>query len=301
LRPVSKLTLKSPAKVNLYLQVLCKRPDQYHDIHTLFERIDLCDTITLSLRPDAEIRFKCSHPRVPKDESNLCIRAARLLQERCRVQKGVDITLNKRIPVGAGLGGGSSNAATVFLGLNRLWKLGLTKETLVRFAKQIGCDIPFFIYDAPFALGSGRGDKIRVLKGLKGVKLWHLLVVPRIHVSTPLIYKAWDAWSTKKNDMARLTNTQLSANIYLSALKKRGLALSCKLFWNSLEPVTIKLYPEVGRVKEILSAQGAETVLMSGSGPTVFGVVASEKKALSLGRRLKKQDKSWGVFSAGTR
>jgi 4-diphosphocytidyl-2-C-methyl-D-erythritol kinase len=297
---VSKLTLRSPAKVNLYLQVLRKRPDQYHDIRTLFERIDLCDTITLSSRQDTEIRFKCPDPRVPKDESNLCIRTARLLQERCRVQKGVEITLDKRIPVGAGLGGGSSNAATVFLGLNRLWKLGLTKETLVRLAKQIGCDIPFFIYDTPFALGNGRGDKIRVLKGLKRAKFWHLLVVPRIHVSTPLIYKAWDAWSTKKYDMARLTNTQLNANILLSALKKRGLALSCKLFCNSLEPVTTKLYPEVGRAKESLSALGIETVLMSGSGPTVFGIVPSEAKALSLGRKLKKQYKSWEVFSVGT-
>jgi 4-diphosphocytidyl-2-C-methyl-D-erythritol kinase len=283
------LIFHSHAKLNLYLEVLNKRHDHYHNIKTLFERIDLCDRLVLKSRLDKKIRVKCKNPAVPKGQANLCYASAQLLQEKFNINKGVDITITKRIPVGAGLGGGSSNAACVFLGLNRLWKLGLSRNTLARLAKEVGCDIPFFIYDVPFALGSERGDRIRPLKALKPVKLWHTLVVPKIHVSTPLIYKKWDTYST-------LTRTQVNVNILLSALKKNGLARAGKSLWNSLEPVTIKLYPEVGRIREKLSALGLKSILMSGSGPAVLGVVSSRKEAVSIGWKLKEYNKSWKVF-----
>lgn len=182
---MSTLILKSYAKLNLFLEVLRKRPDHYHDIQTLFERIDLSDILTLKSRSDKKICISCPDPLVPKDHTNLCFQAARLLQDRFKVAGGVDIAIDKRIPVGAGLGGGSGNAASVFLGLNRLWRLKASRETLAALAQEVGCDIPFFIHETPFALGSERGDCIRPYDALKGVKLWHIIVVPRIQVSTP--------------------------------------------------------------------------------------------------------------------
>ena len=290
---MSKLILKSHAKLNLFLEVLRKRPDHYHDIRTLFERIDLSDTLTLTSRPDKKIRISCPDPLVPKDHRNLCFKSARLLQDKFKVASGVDIAIDKRIPVGAGLGGGSANAAGVFLGLNRFWKLKASRETLVSLSQGIGCDIPFFIHEVPFALGSERGDCIRPYDALRGLRFWHIIVVPKIHVSTSLIYKKWDTYST-------LTKTQLNVNILLSALKKKGIPEAGKFLWNSLEPLTLRFYPQVRRIKEALTALGIKAILMSGSGPAVFGIVSSRKEAVSLGKELKKQKKGWKIFVART-
>ncbi|MFH1458581.1 MAG: 4-(cytidine 5'-diphospho)-2-C-methyl-D-erythritol kinase [Candidatus Omnitrophota bacterium] len=308
---MSKLILKSYAKLNLFLEVLRKRPDNYHDINTLFERIDLFDIITLKPRPDKKIQVRCPNPLVPKGHTNLCYRSAKLLQDKFKKASGVDIAIKKRIPVGAGLGGGSGNAASVFLGLNRLWKLNASRNRLAALAKEIGCDIPFFIHEVPFALGSSRGDRIRPLKALKRVRLWHIIVVPGIHVSTPFIYKKWDTHSTltphfqqssraKRVESAGLTKTQVNVNILLSALKKNGFPAAGKFLWNSLAPLTLQLYPEVNRIKEKLAALGLKSILMSGSGPAVFGVVSSRKEAVSLGCELRKRNKSWKVFAART-
>ncbi len=293
---MSNLILRSYAKLNLHLEVLLKRPDHYHNIKTLFERISLSDSILIKPRQDTRIRILCSSPRVPKGRDNLCYRSAKLLQEEFHIESGLDIRITKNIPVGAGLGGGSSNAASVLLGLNRLWKLGLSQERLAGLARQIGCDIPFFIYETPFALGEGRGDLIKPQGALKHLLLWHILVVPRLHVSTPLIYKKWDICSRK----AGLTKTQLNVNILLSALKKKKSGPFNRPLGNSLEPVTLRLYPEVSRVKEQLAAGGARSILMSGSGPAVFGIVSSRKEAVFLGSKLKKKNRSWRVFVTRT-
>ncbi|MCX5710525.1 MAG: 4-(cytidine 5'-diphospho)-2-C-methyl-D-erythritol kinase [Candidatus Omnitrophica bacterium] len=190
------MILKSYAKLNLFLQVFKRqRKDSYHNLITLFERIDLFDSITLKKRADSKIRVICSDRNVPSGKSNLCFRAASLLQDTCGVDKGVDIIIKKRIPVGAGLGGGSSNAAATLLGLNKLWGLDLSLSRLVSLSGKIGSDVPFFIYNVPFALGTSRGDKIYPLGNMKKVRLWHLLVVPNIHVSTPLIYRKFDQFS----------------------------------------------------------------------------------------------------------
>jgi 4-diphosphocytidyl-2-C-methyl-D-erythritol kinase len=297
---VSTLILKSYAKLNLFLEVLRKRPDDYHDIQTLFERIDLSDTLTLKSRPDKKIRINCADSLVPKDHTNLCFRSAKLLQDKFRIESGVDIAIDKRIPVGAGLGGGSGNAASVFLGLNRLWKLKASRHRLAALAKRVGCDIPFFIHEVPFALGSLRGDHIRPLKALKRVRFWHIIVVPKIQVSTPLIYKKWDSDSAGNIRRAGLTRAQLNVNILLLALKKNGFPQAGKFLWNSLEPLTLRLYPQVRRIKVALAALGIKAILMSGSGPAVFGVVSSRKEAVSLEEELKKRKRSWKVFVART-
>ena len=287
------MIVDSCAKLNLYLEVLNKRKDGYHNINTVFERIGLSDKIILKPRRDNKIKIICSSPLVPKGKTNLAYRSAKLLQDNFLVKKGVNIEIKKRIPVGAGLGGGSSNAAAVLTGLNKFWGLRLGQNKLVKLAAGIGSDVPFFIYDSPFALGSGRGEKIKPLRALDSVKLWHVLAVPKIEVLTPVIYKKWDSYS-------RLTSPRRGDKILTSALKKSDLSLIAKSLLNSLERVTSGLYPEVARIKERFICLGLKAVLMSGSGPAVFAIVPSRKEAVSLCRQLKEENKFWQVFASQT-
>lgn len=294
------LKLNSFAKLNLYLSVRSRRPDNFHNLTTIFERIDLADTLILKSRSDRKIKIITNARRLPKDKSNLCWRAAKLLQERLKIKKGVEIKIIKRIPIGSGMGGGSSNAASVLLGLNRLWKLGMSKSKLARLGAHIGSDVPFFIYACPFALGQAKGDKIKPLQELKRLRLWQIVIVPRFSVSTPLIYKKWDTWKEKKGQAKMLTRPKYSANITLSALRKNDLSGLRKVLFNSLEPITTLLYPEVARIKAKLSKLGAPTILMSGSGPAVFALVSSRKEAVSFVRQLKREELSWQVFCSRT-
>ena len=287
------MIVDSCAKLNLYLEVLNKRKDGYHNINTVFERIGLSDKIILKPRRDNKIKIICSSPLVPKGKTNLAYRSAKLLQDNFLVKKGVNIEIKKRIPVGAGLGGGSSNAAAVLTGLNKFWGLRLGQNKLVKLAAGIGSDVPFFIYDSPFALGSGRGEKIKPLRALDSVKLWHVLAVPKIEVLTPVIYKKWDSYS-------RLTSPRRGDKILTSALRKSDLSLIAKSLLNSLERVTAGLYPEVARIKERFICLGLKAVLMSGSGPAVFAIVPSRKEAVSLCRQLKEENKFWQVFASQT-
>jgi 4-diphosphocytidyl-2-C-methyl-D-erythritol kinase len=209
------LRLKSYAKLNLYLQVRNIRRDNYHNIITLFEKISLHDEIRIKPRRDGKIRVTCNNKDVPSGEANLAYRAAYLLRQKAGIDNGADIHINKRIPVAAGLGGGSSNAASAILGLNRLWNLNFSREKLLSVASQAGCDVPFFLYDTSFALGTGRGDKIKALPGIKG-KLWHVLVAPDMPVSTPLVYKELDrqSGSVKKSRLTGLTKPPNNVKFY---------------------------------------------------------------------------------------
>jgi 4-diphosphocytidyl-2-C-methyl-D-erythritol kinase len=308
------LVIYSFAKVNLALEIINRRADNYHNLNTLFERISLRDKIILKTRRDNLIKVYCSDPSIPPGKSNLCWQAAKLLQDAGRVKKGVDIKVTKRIPVGAGLGGGSSNAASILLALNKLWGLGLGKNRLAALGAQLGSDVPFFIYDTPFAQGQGRGERIRLLKKLNRVKLWHILVVPKIHVSTPGIYKRWDACLSGRQAclsgrqacrpagqaFSGLTKPASNVKIIIPKLAKKNPLFEPGLLFNSLEPVTLKLYPQVRRIKEKLKRLGLKNVLMSGSGGAVFATVASEKKAITLARRLKQEGGPWRAFAVGT-
>lgn len=289
------MNLLSFAKVNLYLKVIHRRRDGYHTLRTIFERISLADKIILKPRKDSLIKVSCDDKNVPGDESNLCFKAAKLLRDEFRPLSGLDIKIIKRIPVGAGLGGGSSNAATVLLGLNKLWGLKLSKIKLAKFANRIGSDVAFFVYDLPFALGSGRGERIEPLNILNKSKFWHLLVVPKIHVSTPLIYKQYDRFSG-------LTKHGHNVKLIASVLAEKSCSYSIKpgLLFNSLEQVTIRLYPEVKRIKDTFLQLGLDSVLMSGSGPAVFAIASSSKNALKLAKIMEKKERSWRVFVVKT-
>ncbi|MFC1675015.1 4-(cytidine 5'-diphospho)-2-C-methyl-D-erythritol kinase [Candidatus Omnitrophota bacterium] len=293
---MSKVILHSHAKLNLYLAILKKRSDNYHNIETLFEKISLCDDIILKGRQDKKIMLSSSLSWLPRGVANLAYRSAKLLQDRFKVQRGVDIKIIKRIPVAAGLGGGSSNAASVLMGLNSLWGLHLSKRRLLKLAKGIGSDVPFFIYNRPFARGRGKGDIIKPVRGMSKRKLWHILVVPRIRVSTPFIYRSWE----KGVGSFKLTMPKYGVKMLTLAIRKRSLPLIGEALFNSLEQVTTVLYPEVNRIKGRLLSAGVKAILMSGSGPAVFGVVPSRKEAASLSRQLRREDKSWQVFVART-
>ncbi|MFA5362445.1 MAG: 4-(cytidine 5'-diphospho)-2-C-methyl-D-erythritol kinase [Candidatus Omnitrophota bacterium] len=296
------MILKSYAKLNLSLEILERRPDSCHNLKTIFERISLADTISLKLRPDARILVKTNRRDLPGDKSNLVYRAAELLQRRYGVTKGVCVGLHKRIPVGAGLGGGSSNAATVLVGLNKLWKLGLSRKKLAAHAGTIGSDVPFFVYDCPFSAGRGRGEIIRPLPSLRKTNFWHVLVVPRVKVSTPLIYRRWDREETirEKRGGRRLTKGVFDVRLLTLELKRHDLSRISSYLYNSLERVTVQLFPVVRLVKKRLEDSGIKPVLMSGSGPAVFGIAASRKEAIGVYRQLKNENRFWEVFVVRT-
>lgn len=288
----SPLVIKSFAKLNLYLQVLSKRKDNFHNLNTLFSRIDLADTIILKEREDNLIKIKCNNRQVPKDKTNLCWQAAALLRKEFK-KPGLEIEIKKCIPVGAGLGGGSTNAASVLLGLNRYWNLNLPKTKLLNLAAKIGSDVPFFICDTKFALGSNRGDKIKPLTSLKQLKLWFILVYPKIKVSTPLIYEKFDCFPG-------LTIPRHDVKILTSELSKKGFRVMPEYLFNSLEAVTTGLYPVVNQVKNALYSMGLEKVMMSGSGPAVFAICSSQIQARNLSSKLRKRYKYWQVFTSST-
>lgn len=287
------MVIQSYAKVNLFLEILNKRPDNYHNLNTLFERISLCDKIILKGRRDNLIKISCQNPRVPLDASNLCFKAAKLLRDKFNIGRGLDIKIIKRIPVGSGLGGGSSNAASVLLALNKLWKLNLAKEKLAEFAAELGSDVPFFIYGAPFAQGEGRGEKIRVLSKLHKIRLWHILIVPKIHVATPRIYR-------KLDDFCGLTKPVSNVKILTSILVENVPSLKPGLLFNSLEEITLKLCPEVRRIKEKLAALGLGNILMSGSGAAVYAIVSSKKEAAKLIGKIREERRPWLTFAVKT-
>lgn len=312
---MSKLILHSHAKLNLYLKVINKRQDNYHNIETIFERISLADTIILKERRDNLIRVICSSRSVPSGNSNLAYQSAKLLQDGLGLDKGVDIKIAKRIPVGSGMGGGSSDAASVLLGLNIIWKLKLNRRQLLKYAKRLGSDVPFFLYDSSFALGTGRGDLIRPLTALNGTKIWHVLVVPRGKVSTPFIYEQWDRENcqksqlappvpvqgvTLKGEKAGLTRGRFNVKLLPLALIAKDFFSVKKLLFNSLQETTSRFYPKLRRIATELNNLGAESSLMSGSGPAVFAIVSSRKEAVVLGRQVKKSNKAWQVFVVRT-
>ncbi|MBU0548663.1 MAG: 4-(cytidine 5'-diphospho)-2-C-methyl-D-erythritol kinase [Candidatus Omnitrophica bacterium] len=297
------LVIKSFAKLNLYLRVLDKRKDNFHNLDTLFVRIDLADTIILRGLKDNLIRIKCDNQHVPKNETNLCFRAAELLRQEFKLNLGLEIEIKKRIPVGAGLGGGSSNAASVLLGVNKYWHLNLSKAKLEILAAKLGSDVAFFIHDVKFALGSQRGDKIKPLDFLKNTKLWFILVYPGIKVPTPLIYQKFDLFLSARSaglpshgGISGLTRLPCDAKIFSHELLKNGCRVDAKCLFNDLEVIASSLYPVVNRVKDAFFAMGLERVMMSGSGPTVFAICNCQAQAQDLSNKLCREHKTWQVF-----
>jgi 4-diphosphocytidyl-2-C-methyl-D-erythritol kinase len=262
------IQVAAPAKINLFLQVTGKRPDGYHELFTLMSPLRLADEVLL--KPfNSGIRISCSDPSIPTDDSNLAYRAAEVLnsqvsKRRGIVPLGVDITIEKRIPVGAGLGGGSSDAASVLYGLNKYYGFPFSREELMQMGLEIGADVPFFIFGEP-ALATGIGEYLVPYPNL--VAYFVLLLYPGIHVSTAEVYKNLDLGLT--NCEKKLKDIVLKDRPFDAAFH------SC----NDLESVTLAKYPQVKAAKTAVSGSGAQGVLMSGSGSTIFGLFENARAA----------------------
>lgn len=256
----------APAKINLTLDTLYKREDGYHEVEMIMTTIDLNDRLTFECRDDGEIIIDVEHNFVPSDHRNLAYKAAKLMQDRYNIEKGVKISLEKSIPISAGLAGGSSDAAATFRGLNELWGINESLETLSELASEIGSDISFCIYGKT-ALCQGRGEKITHLP--KPPSAWVVIAKPDIGVSTPEVYGALDLENKE----------EVQTQACLKAIENNDYATMCQSLGNSLEKVTMQLYPEVEKLKNTMSNTGVDAALMSGSGPTIYGFVQKERQA----------------------
>jgi len=274
------MKILSPAKINLFLHICGKRPDGYHDLFSLMCRITLFDELLLQIARGEKVEIHCSHPDVPNDDTNLAYRAAALFQNKLGSTQGVSIHLKKRIPVGAGLGGGSSNAASILMALNIYHGRPFSRKQLMEMGLSLGADVPFFIFQKP-AIATGIGDK---LEAFKGALPYHILLIyPGINVSTAETYQNLNFGLTK--DQKKPTSISLKRNRFIPAIH----------LTNDLERVTAAKYPEIDLAKEKLLKLGAIGALMSGSGPTVFGLFDSAAKAKSAGQSLS-QDKDLQLF-----
>ena len=261
----NRVLVKAPAKINLSLDVLYKRDDGYHEVKMIMTTIDLADRIELEEIEDNKIGIVSQNRFVPDDERNLAYQAAKLLKERFGVKKGVGISISKVIPVAAGLAGGSSDAAATLRGLNKLWGLGLTIDELAELGAEIGSDVSFCVYGGT-AIATGRGEKIEHIASPP--PCWVILAKPTIGVSTADVYR--------NLKLDQIEHPDIDAMVH--AINNHDFKGICENVGNVLESVTLKLYPEVNHIKTQMDRFGADAVLMSGSGPTVYGLVQYQSR-----------------------
>lgn len=258
------LYVKAPAKINLTLDVLYKRPDNYHEIEMIMTTVDLADRIGLQGTAKG-IHIQSADRFVPNDSRNLAYQAAQLIKDTFNIKTGVIISLDKQIPVAAGLAGGSSDAAATLKGLNELWQLNLSLDELAELGAKIGSDVSFCVYGGT-ALATGRGEVIEELPAPP--HCWVILAKPSLGVSTADVYGAFDPYKADHPDTQAM----------IAALREGDYEAMCDNLGNALESVTMNMHPEVGQIKEHMLKFGADAVLMSGSGPTVFGLVNQEAR-----------------------
>ncbi len=266
----------SPAKINPVLEVLGKRPDDYHELKSIVQAIDLCDI--LYFEPADEIFFECTAPALNTPD-NLVVRVARLLKEHSSYGGGAKIRLEKRVPWGAGLGGGSSNAAITLLALNNLWDLELSAPDLLSLAAKLGSDVPFFIHGGT-ALVEGRGEKVTPLPPLK--PLWLALVVPPftgMPEKTARLYSLLEPQHYTKGEFISRA---------LESLQKKG-EIAPSLMFNAFDIVALKAFPGLELYWNALQEVGAESVHLAGSGPVLFTVVEDQRRAEDMATALNKR------------
>ena len=259
---MQKIRVRAHAKINLYLDVVGKREDGYHNLETIFHSIGLHDDVIICKQRTKDIKVHCEHPSVPCDSRNLAHQAAKLLNEAVGGIGGIAIEIHKRIPVAAGLGGGSANAAAVLHGVNEVFRLGFTQEALMRFGAQLGADVPFCLRGGA-ALGLGIGDQLTHLRVLSDLPL--LLLNPGIEISTAAVFKKLDFSLTKRENAGIIIRTLMEKDDILGVAER---------LYNLLEVPVFAEYPEIAALKTELSTQaGCRGALMSGSGATLFAVM----------------------------
>ena len=333
---MTSIELTAPAKVNLFLKVLNKRKDNYHNILTVFERIALEDRIKISKIAEGIVLTSDKFiTKNPKD--NLVYKAARLILARAKIKGGLKIYIRKRIPIAAGLGGGSSDAAAALSGINKLYKMNLTKKELMRLAKELGADVPFFILNKPFAIGRERGDKLEVIDSK--TRFWHIIIYPGFKLATKEIYEAFDRSnpSTGSGFDPELIEGSKDLTLRLRSgsspvvrqahhplnhpERSRGKLLSKDLtspgddvkirpsrltLYNDLQAAAIRKKVIIGKILRRLAKLSDTGAILSGSGPSVFCLYQTRKEAITAKKKLLKRVPAvernfWQIFIAETK
>ena len=285
------MVFTAPAKINLYLEVIGKMDDGYHEIDTLFERISILDRIEIEPSRDGRTVIRCGDSRVPTGEDSLLDRTIKFFREASGKTEDFNVSLEKNIPVSAGMGGGSSDAATLLKGLNEMTGFPLEEDELLGIGRRLGADVPFFLAGCSFARGTGRGDIVKELG--KRQDLWHVVVNPPFEVATKDIYNKTSAFTLTKD---RGVDKMISA--FLSGNNIKGIAENLR---NDLQGIVLREFPSLEQVFSELRGTGAEGVLLSGSGPTVFGIFTREQaeKAAETVQRVFSGE-GWRVYVAQT-
>jgi len=273
---MERIVLKARAKINWTLDVIGKRPDGYHEIETVMQSVDLWDKVILEKRGEG-IHLQLDTHKLPQDSRNIAWKAAALVKERFDIDGGVMINIDKNIPIAAGLGGGSADGAAVLVGLNFLWDLKMSEEEIRIMAKALGADVPFCIRGGS-ALAKGIGEKLTIFE--PACPVWLVIVKPSIGVSTAEIFDLWDTWSVPPVKRPR-------AERMVDALLKRDVRGIADAMDNVLEVVTASIHPEILDIKQRLIDLGAVKSLMSGSGPSVYGIFEDKLKAQRAGEHFK--------------
>ena len=278
------MRLRAMAKINLGLDILGKREDGYHEVRMLMQTIQMYDLLDIRKKEEPGISLSTNLPYVPSDERNLVYKAAKLLMDEFDIQEGISMKLTKSIPVAAGMAGGSSDAAAAFIGVNRMFRLGLTEEQLMERAVKVGADVPYCIMRGT-ALAEGIGEKLTRLP--KVPKCYVLVGKPGINVSTKTAYENLNLAEIGKHpDIDGMIGDIEKGDLYAMASKME----------NVFEPGIIRQYPVIGDIKTLMEEKGALKAVMSGSGPTVFGIFAEKKKAMKAYNVLKADEKCKQVY-----
>jgi 4-diphosphocytidyl-2-C-methyl-D-erythritol kinase len=283
----SLLTLKSYAKINWNLQIIGKREDEFHELCTIFQTVSLHDTLTFE--ESNEMILKCDNPKIPTDETNLIIKAARILQKKFGVEKGAKIHLEKRIPAPGGLGGGSSNAAVALLGLKKLWNLEISPGELREIGANLGSDVPFFFYGGT-AIGTGRGTKIEPIEDV--TESYLLIVTPLVDVPTHAAFARINA--------PRLTNFEPKSILQICRNEAEKLKLRRFELINDFEASVFAIEPEIEKVKQTLLDAGAKQALLSGSGASVFAIFENKETRQATIKAIEHFDNNWRMFAVAT-
>lgn len=280
---MDQITRKAYGKINLGLDALSKRPDGYHELKMVMQTVGIYDVLTFQ-KNEGSIRISTDHIELPEDKGNLIYQAAELIRETYGISEGVTITLQKNIPIAAGMAGGSSDAAAVFHGMNELFGLSMSLDDMKKLGVRIGADVPYCIMGGS-ALSEGIGE---ILTPLPAPPKAHLLIAkPDINVSTGFVFK---------NLQVDTLPFHPDIDGMVRSLKEGDLRGITDRMGNVLETVTMKTYPVIGQIKEEMIKQGAENALMSGSGPTVFGVYREEEMAKNAERIIAKQGYTKQIF-----
>lgn len=285
---MESIRLKARAKINLGLDVLRKRPDGYHEVRMVMQTIGIYDRLILTKIPEEEIRIISNLSFLPVNENNLIYKAAKLLKENCGFEGGVEIDLNKFIPVAAGMAGGSTDAASTLFGLNRLFHLGLTVPKMMALGVLIGADVPYCVMRGT-ALAEGIGEKLTRLPAMP--HCWLLVAKPPVNVSTRLVYENLDLGSIQKHP---------DIDGIIRAIEAQDAAGVAEKMGNVLEGVTTGFHPVIDTIKKDMIARGAMNAMMSGSGPTVFGIFPDEQTALDCQAYLKEKGDARQVYITET-